>query len=282
MSKSTPAPTELSQVNILNLARELGDGKWIEKICKQIRGQLAGNGLAELKEVPEKIKNLPQLTGAASHPAWHAAVLKLIEVQRDGKQLSTLIKVLEYLEQNVPLDATFEHLPQADFSSATASSDAIKLRLEFEQDMSRMLEAKKLDFNAVAGEDSPAIPEGTVHAIDSQVEVQLFPKKPSPKSDVDSVEDKEKGKGSASKDKRSKWVEAKVIEHDRDATTGEIIYFCWLPLDYDGQKANRSQRFKAEHVRYSALSAYKPATYLPSEDGAVKSSKLIGSDSPLL
>ena len=188
--------------------------------------------------------------------------------------------MLEYLEQNVPLDATFEHLPQADFSSATASSDAIKLRLEFEQDMSRMLEAKKLDFNAVAGEDSPAILEGTVHAIDSQVEVQLFPKKPPPKSDVDSVEDKEKGKGSASKDKRSKWVEAKVIEHDRDATTGEIVYFCWLPFDYDGQKANRSQRFKAEHVRYSALSAYKPAPYLPSEDGVVKSSKLIGSDSP--
>ena len=56
----------------------------LEKICRQIRGQLAGNGLAELKDVPEKIKNLPQLTGAASHPAWHAAVLKLIEVQRDG------------------------------------------------------------------------------------------------------------------------------------------------------------------------------------------------------
>ena len=78
MSKSSPGSTELTHVNILNLARELNDGVWIEKICKQVRGLLAGNGLAELKDVPEKIKTLPALTGAASHQAWHAAVLKLI------------------------------------------------------------------------------------------------------------------------------------------------------------------------------------------------------------
>ena len=95
MSKSSPGSTELTHVNILNLARELNDGVWIEKICKQVRGLLAGNGLAELKDVPEKIKTLPALTRAASHQAWHAAVPKLIEVQRDGKQLITLIKVLE-------------------------------------------------------------------------------------------------------------------------------------------------------------------------------------------
>ena len=205
MSKSSPGSTELTHVNILNLARELNDGVWIEKICKQVRGLLAGNGLADLKDVPEKIKTLPALTGAASHQAWHAAVLKLIEVQRDGKQLVTLIKVLEFLEQNVPLDPEFSHLPQADFQSATASSAAIELRLEFERSVNETLQAKKLDFDGLASGDPPAVAEGTVHPIDSAVEVELHPKpaKPSPPKDGEKAKE-----SSSSSAKPPKWVEA--------------------------------------------------------------------------
>ena len=121
--------------NILSEARRLRLGTWIEKILRQARKSLTGMGVADTKDLTEKqINALPNLTGQASYPGWIKPIVKLIESVKDGRQLTHLATVLSKLQFNIPLPPEFKNLPQADFEMATATTETLKLRAEFNRE----------------------------------------------------------------------------------------------------------------------------------------------------
>ena len=53
--------SELTHASILQEARAARDGIWIEKILAQVRESMCGTGFADQKDIPEKLKTLPNL-----------------------------------------------------------------------------------------------------------------------------------------------------------------------------------------------------------------------------
>ena len=209
--------SELTHASILQEARAARDGLWIEKILAQVRESMCGTGFADQKDIPEKLKTLPNLTGPASYPAWEAAVNKLTEANLDGKQLIHLETVLCYLEENIPLPPIFNRLPQAEFRASTATEEKIQLRAAFEAEcrarIAKEPETKRLDFEDIAEDDDAddEVPEDYIFPVGTEVQVHLYP------------DDKKKGSGKSKKQPR--WVQATVMDHDRDkagATTWHL------------------------------------------------------------
>ena len=61
--------------NVLTEARKRRLGIWIERICKQARTNLCGQGVKNVSDIADKVINaLPSLTGAASYAAWDKAI----------------------------------------------------------------------------------------------------------------------------------------------------------------------------------------------------------------
>ena len=129
------AAGDLDHLNILLKARSLKHGRWIEKILVQARKTLCGVGVNDLKDLTDKqLTALPNLTGPGNHATWENAILKLIASIKDGKQLVHLLKVLSYLEENIPLGPEFKELSCAVFKLSTATTEQIKMRAEFQRD----------------------------------------------------------------------------------------------------------------------------------------------------
>ena len=83
------ATDTLDHDDILIQARAIKPGTWIEKILAHARKALCGVGVADFKDLKEKvISDLPNLTGAATYPNWVMKVTKLINSVKDGKQLN--------------------------------------------------------------------------------------------------------------------------------------------------------------------------------------------------
>ena len=134
------AAGDLDHLNILLKARSLKHGRWIEKILVQARKTLCGVGVNDLKDLTDKqLTALPNLTGPGNHSTWENAILKLIASIKDGKQLVHLLKVLSYLEENIPLGPEFKELSCAVFKLSTATSEQIKMRAEFQRDWQRFV-----------------------------------------------------------------------------------------------------------------------------------------------
>ena len=133
------AAGDLDHLNILLKARSLKHGRWIEKILVQARKTLCGVGVNDLKDLTDKqLTALPNLTGRGNHATWENAILKLIASIKDGKQLVHLLKVLSYLEENIPLGPEFKELSCAVFKLSTATTEQIKMRAEFQRDWQRL------------------------------------------------------------------------------------------------------------------------------------------------
>ena len=60
--------------------------------------------------------------------------MKLIEAVKHGRQLTHLATVLSKLQYNIPLPPEFKNLPQAYFEMATATTETLKLRAEFNRE----------------------------------------------------------------------------------------------------------------------------------------------------
>ena len=125
-------PAELDHQSILLKARTIKHGKWIERILRQTRKSMTGIGVKDYKDLSDKQKNLPNLTGPTVHGAWEKDVFRLAGEIMDGKQLAHLVHVLSNVEENIPLPPEFKTLSDAEFNLATASSEQLKLRAEFE------------------------------------------------------------------------------------------------------------------------------------------------------
>ena len=236
--------------NILSEARRLRLGTWIEKILWQARKSLTGMGVADTKDLTEKqINALPNLTGQASYPGWIKPIVKLIEAVKDGRQLTHLATVLSKLQYNIPLPPEFKNLPQADFEMATATTETLKLRAEFNREWAafkaagfiedakgsptKSLLGKPIDDHETPGKSDEVYEKG------SAVEILLDP--PS------------KGKEKASSDSAAssaepRWVPSTIVDHDKDKA-GETTYVCYMTVNYSGKSECRVQRFTKERVR---------------------------------
>ena len=250
------AAGDLDHLNILLKARSLKHGRWIEKILVQARKTLCGVGVNDLKDLTDKqLTALPNLTGPGNHATWENAILKLISSIKDGKQLVHLLKVLSYLEENIPLGPEFKELSCAVFKLSTATTEQIKMRAEFQRDWQRFvssdytetiegaplekLEAKPLTPGESEQEGADIFPRC------SEVEVLMSPPKASGQK-------KKAQEGGA-----DIWMEATIVNHSTDSA-GQVTYVCYVPKDYHGKDAHRTQIFPADKVRL----VYQPSKTL--------------------
>ena len=83
-------PAELDHQSILPKARTIKHGKWIERILRQTRKSMTGIGVKDYKDLSDKQKVLPNLTGPTVHGTWEENVFRLASDIMDGKQLAHL------------------------------------------------------------------------------------------------------------------------------------------------------------------------------------------------
>ena len=125
---------------------------------------------------------------------------------------------------------------------------------------------KELDFGDEEDVGNTEFMEDALFPVGSHVEVYMHPPK---------------DKGSRkSGGKTARWVEAQIMEHDRDSS-GETTYVCYIPLDYDGNVARRTQVYPRESVRMSAsYQPYEPVKTEKTTAESKESGKLTGSETP--
>ena len=91
--------------NILQQARGLRLGTWIERIQRQARKSLTGQGVKAVKDIHEKtISSLPALTGPTTYSNWEKQISKLVDSVQDGKQLTSLAYALAYNRMGVKVN----------------------------------------------------------------------------------------------------------------------------------------------------------------------------------
>ena len=200
--------------NVLQQARELRLGGWIERIQRQARKSLTGQGVKAVKDISEKtISSLPALTRPTTYSNWEKQIFKLADSVRDGKQLMLLSYALAYIDYGTPLPQSFKTLPSAEFDMATATAADIKLREEFRREWLAFKESGLLEgSNPAKIETKPTTPSrGGSESEDPDTE-DPFP----PGSHVEALlEPSTKQKEKAAKEGSStdaKWMPGQIID----------------------------------------------------------------------